>query len=293
MLQLMLPSQAQARIYGISFIPPKLRRRIFLKKPWNKTPMLIRYARRISRPLPYMDRRCLERLRGARVPFRLLKGVVGVRTPVKLLTYRLGGVTYRRAWNNKTAPWILDCKTVENLILAGPRLRRAGIATIYWNSAWRFSFVHHTRRLSRHAYGEALDITAIDGSFGYASVIRHYERGRRGCGSANKTRRGAALRRLVCAFTGDGLFKTAFTPDYNRIHRDHIHIDHPGRRFKLKVKPRPFGRGAASDAPAPRSSAGSRRSADESDSGICRGRGWKKCLIRKWWEPPRSRPRYY
>ncbi len=181
------------------------------------------------------DRACLGRLRRAGIKFRMLVHVKGVKTPVLVRSRRLGGVLYRRSWSNRRR-FILDCHMVEALVAVGPAIRKAGVATIYYSSSWRYSIVKGTRRLSGHAYGVALDVTAIDGSFGYASVVRDYEKGRWGCGARNKTPKGKAWRRLYCALRLGRAFKTIFTPDKDRTHRDHIHVEGPNPR--LRARPR-------------------------------------------------------
>ena len=199
------------------------------KEPWNKTPMLIKDIRRISVPTKTMDRECLARLKAAGVPYQLFDNVAHVTTPVKPLTNKLGGVVYRRAWNNPDAPWILECKTVENLVLAGPKLQKWGIASMYWNSAWRVSYVDGKNTLSRHSYGEAIDVTAIDGSFGYAALVNHW-------GNPGSSPKARALHGVSAALRDSGLFNSVLTPAYNAAHRDHFHIDSPSRSQKLAVK---------------------------------------------------------
>lgn len=146
-------------------------------------------VRVIYRPRKGYDRGCLKRLRRAGIRFRLLGNVKGVQTPVEVRSKRIGGVLYRKTWNNKRR-FILDCHMVEVLAVLGREIRRAGVASIYYSSTWRYTYVHGTHRLSKHASGRAIDITAIDGNFGYASVVRHYEKGVWGCGRRNKTPRG-------------------------------------------------------------------------------------------------------
>jgi len=187
------------------------------------------------RPAKGQDRACLSRLRKAGIKFRMLRNVKGVKTPVEVRSKKLGRVLYRRTWNNKRR-FILDCRMVEVLAAMGREIRRAGIASIYFSSSWRYSLVKGTRRLSKHAYGLAMDITAIDGAFGYASVIRHYERGRWGCGSRNKTPKGKAWRAFYCALKKNKAFRHIFTPDRDRFHRDHYHVEGPNHRIRLKPK---------------------------------------------------------
>lgn len=151
---------------------------------------------------------------------------------MEILSRRLGGVLYKRSWNNRRR-FILDCRMVEALAAAGRSIRSSGVATVYFSSSWRYSIVKGTSRLSQHAHGLALDIVAIDGAFGYASVVKHYEKGIWGCGSRNKTVRGKALRALVCALLLRKTFKEIKTPDTDRDHRDHFHLEGPNPSVRL------------------------------------------------------------
>jgi len=187
----------------------------------------------IKKPRRGYDRACLKRLKNAGVKFRLLARVKGVRTPVEILSKRLGGVRYIKHWNNKRR-FILDCRFAEALVVRGRRIRLAGIASVYYSSSWRYTYRKGTKKLSKHASGKALDITAIDGSFGYASVIKHYEKGRWGCGSRNKTKKGKAWRQFYCALMLNNGFKKILTPDSGRAHRDHLHLE--GIRSSMRLK---------------------------------------------------------
>lgn len=190
------------------------------------------------RPTPGMDTACLARLRQAKIPFRMLKQVKGVRTPVEVRTERLGGVLFRRAWNNKRR-FILDCRMVEALAVLGRSIRRAGVAGFYYSSTWRYTMIKGQGRLSQHAYGLAIDLIAIDGAFGYATVRSHYEKGIWGCGERNKTPKGAAWRKLYCVLAGKGAFVQVFTPDTDRDHRDHWHVEQPRPALRLPAPTRP------------------------------------------------------
>lgn len=190
-------------------------------------------TRVIKKPRRGYDRACLKRLKNAGVKYRLLARVKGVRTPVEILSKRLGGVRYIKHWNNKRR-FILDCRFAEALVARGRRIRLAGIASIYYSSSWRYTYRKGTKKLSKHASGRALDITAIDGAFGYASVIKHYEKGRWGCGSRNKTKKGKAWRQFYCALMLNKGFKKILTPDSGRAHRDHLHVE--GIRSSMRLK---------------------------------------------------------
>lgn len=182
-------------------------------------------VRTVETPLPNGDAGCIERLRAARIQFRLLANVEGVTTPVEVTDKSLGLVTYKPVAGARR--FILDCHTVEVLAYLGRRLRAAGVATVYWSSAWRYSYLKGTKTLSEHAHGRALDIVAIDGSFGYATVKGHYQRGLGDCGDGAKTKKAKHLRRLICAATRDKAFATVYTPDTDAIHADHLHLQDP------------------------------------------------------------------
>lgn len=247
------------------------------KEPWNKTPMLIKDIRKISVPTKAMDRECLARLKAAGVPYQLFDNVAHVRTPVKPGTNKLGGVTYRRAWNNPDAPWILECKTVENLILAGPKLQKWGIASMYWNSAWRVSYVKGKNQLSRHAYGEALDVTAIDGSFGYATLVNHWN---------DRGPKARALQGVTAALRDSGLFNSVLTPAHDAYHRDHFHIDSPSRSHQLAVKYDLKSLEAPEKPTTPGTPPGAKPADTRRDHEL-------QGPPPRPWEPPRSRPRHY
>ncbi len=251
------------------------------KEPWNKTPQLIKDIKRISVPTAAMDKECLARLKAAGVPYQLYDNVPHVRTPIKPLTDKLGGITYRRAWNNPDAPWILECKTVENLVLAGPKLQKYGVASMYWNSAWRVSYVRGKHQLSRHAYGEALDVTAIDGTFGYASLVGHWN---------SKSAKGAALRGVMAALRDSGLFKTVLSPDFDAYHRDHFHIDSPSRSVALKVKYDV----KSLEVPASSTELPKTEVRPKDAQPAAPDRNHELSSPPPWpWEPPRSRPRHW
>ncbi len=186
-------------------------------------------------PADGADTGCLERLEAAHIKYTLLTGVAGVSTPIEVTDTSLGLVKYQPSGDSRTR-LILDCHTVEVLAASGRALRKAGVATIHWSSSWRYTYLKGTKTLSRHAVGEALDIVAIEGDHGYATVKGHYERGVDGCGQHNKTKPGAALHRLVCALRDKDAFKTVFTPDTDALHADHLHLQGPNPEIRHALR---------------------------------------------------------
>jgi hypothetical protein len=191
-----------------------------------------RFVKVIPRPAPGQDAACLARLARAGVQHRILADVKGVRTPVELRGDRLGGVRYVKGGNN-TRRFIVDCALAEALAVLGRDLRRAGIAGLYYSSTWRYTLVKGQGRLSGHAFGLALDVVAIEGSFGYASVVRHFERGRSRCGARAQSPRGQAFAAMMCALGRRRAFGTVFTPDSDAMHRDHVHLEGPSATLRL------------------------------------------------------------
>ena len=193
----------------------------------GKSPMAWEREVRVAKADPkHGDVGCLKRLRQAHIKFRVLENVKGVKTPIEVTDKSLGLVKYVRTPGNKRR-FILDCHTVEVIAALGKRLRKAGFATLYWSSAWRYTTLRDSKELSQHAYGKAFDITAVDGVFGYASVKGHWERGVDRCGREAKTKRGKALRRLACELTRGKAFARVFTPDKDADHADHFHLEEP------------------------------------------------------------------
>jgi len=189
----------------------------------------------IDAPAAGSNGNCVDRLRKAHIKFRLLGGVKGVETPIEVTDTSLGLVRYKRAPRTKRR-FILDCHTVEVLASLGLRLRKAGIATIYWSSSWRYSYRKGTKTLSAHAHGNALDIIAIDGKFGYATVKGHYEKGVDGCGENNKSKQGKYLRRFSCAVLDKAAFATLYTPDTDAMHADHFHLEGPNASIRYSPR---------------------------------------------------------
>lgn len=182
-------------------------------------------VRTVDHPADGADAACLKRLADASIRYRLLADVEGVHTPIEVTDDSLGLVKYVPA-AGEDARLILDCHTVEVLAHLGRAIRKAGVSTLHWSSSWRYSLRKDNGKLSQHALGKALDIVAIEGAFGYATVRGHYEKGLLGCGDEGATEKARVWRALLCAIRGeDGAFATVYTPDTDALHADHLHLE--------------------------------------------------------------------
>jgi len=95
-----------------------------------------------------------------------------------------------------------------------------------------------TNTLSRHGYGDALDIAAFitrDGT--EYNVVEHWEHG---VTSNFRTVEGQMLYELSREIYNRQIFNYVLTPEFNAAHDNHFHIDlTPGNRFYGKMDDTP------------------------------------------------------
>jgi hypothetical protein len=160
----------------------------------------------------------------------------GVLAPVRLLG-PLRGVEYRtnlRADRRDTTIWeILDCRLALALddfaqILAAHDIVEVRHYSMYRAAPKRWP---DTKIGSRHHGGLALDAARFIKKDGSAlSVLDDFKgrRHRKVCGPkapAGKTAEARELREIVCAAVDQGLFNVVLTPNFNRAHRNHFHLE--------------------------------------------------------------------
>lgn len=191
-------------------------------------------------PKGFRDSRCLRLLRRLRVPFRRLKAVRGVATPIRILGNRIGRIRYRQFYGSPTV-MIMDCRLATALYRASPIFRVNGIRTVLYSNFYSWRRVEGTTRLSRHALGLAVDIHGFVARNGRrVTVLEDYEKGLgrgRTCEGHPRTWKGRVLRDLVCDLDASNLFDRIVTPDHDPGHRDHIHIStfHPQDRSRKRI----------------------------------------------------------
>lgn len=178
---------------------------------------------------------CEAELTARQIPF-VREPARGVLAPVRLQG-PLRGVTFRtnqREAARATSIWELaDCRLVLALddfaaILAAHHIVEVRHYSMYRRapSSWP-----DDRIGTRHHGGLALDAARFvreDGS--HLDVLDHFKGRRRAKVCGPKARRGKTaeareLREIVCAAVAQGLFNVVLTPNFNRAHRNHFHLE--------------------------------------------------------------------
>ena len=161
----------------------------------------------------------------------------GVREPVRI-TAPLHGVTFRTnlpAAARATSPWeISDCRLVLALddfaaILAEHRIAEVRHYSMYRppGKSWP-----EDRIAAQHAGALAIDAARFvraDGTF--LDVLDHFHGaiGAKTCGDGASpsptTPEATELRAILCAAVDHRLFNVVLTPNYNKPHRNHFHLE--------------------------------------------------------------------
>lgn len=190
-----------------------------------------------------MDRgRCHEYLRAHEVPFVALEHgrAPEVAIPVRL-TGAVAGVTFTIPWSEneaRDAHAIWDCRLVAAIVPVAEFLHAHGVTEVQYFSALRRGKIVRDKPRSQHNVGLALDLLGLRGpAFALATVEQTYPKGRlRTCpvgaapgspGSPVPVGAGAddLYLALACQAYVRGLFHTILTPDHDRAHANHLHLD--------------------------------------------------------------------
>jgi len=199
------------------------------------------------------DQACLRALEDARVPFIALAALRGVRTPVEVLG-PVGGVwLVPRA--GRAAQ--MDCQLARALAEAEPVWRRLRVDALSFSGAYDYRRRHHSRRLSEHAHGLAIDVHAVHTPAGWFDVQRDFALDRGGwrppqagsgglasCVGAPVSAAGRFLRSVSCSLALRLAFHHVLTPDYDGDHYNHFHLEAYADGAALLVASRPVERSA-------------------------------------------------
>jgi hypothetical protein len=158
----------------------------------------------------------------------------GVMAPVRLKG-PLRGVTYRtnlKQEQRETTVWeIADCRLVLALDDFAAILAKHDIVEVRHYSMYRKPRAHDDKVRSQHAGGLALDAARFIRKDGSQLDVLDDFKGRRGsktCGKkARKVKDAAAieLREIVCEAVDQQLFTVTLTPNFNRAHKNHFHLE--------------------------------------------------------------------
>ncbi len=158
----------------------------------------------------------------------------GVLAPVRLKG-ALRGVVYRTnltAEQRETTAWeIADCRLVLALDDFAAILAKHDIVEVRHYSMYRKPRRSDDKVRSQHSGGLALDAARFVRKDGTKLDVLDDFKGRRGsktCGpKARKVKDASAaeLREIVCAAVEQQLFTVVLTPNFNRAHRNHLHLE--------------------------------------------------------------------
>ncbi|MBW2524540.1 MAG: extensin family protein [Deltaproteobacteria bacterium] len=213
---------------------------------WASAPA-VRYAD-MSRPS------CLAELAERKIPYQPVAAAPGVVTPVRILD-GVGGVAYRTALprsRRATNPHdVFDCRLVLALSDLSAILKSHGIDEVLMFSGWRPPRKGWPagKEAKRHPGGMAIDLFRLgrweapapaDGAAPadaaprriWLDVEAHFG-GRIGsttCGPKARpphpaTEDAKLLRAIVCEIAAARIFTSILTPNHDRAHVNHIHLD--------------------------------------------------------------------
>ena len=182
---------------------------------------------------------CRAHLRDHRVSFAAAsrKEAPEVAQPVRL-TGPLEGVVFRIPWSSDMqedhhAIW--DCRLLAAMIPLARWLSIHGVREVHYFSVLRRGRIVKQKPRSQHNIGLAIDILGlVHGAVGSdrSNVEDDYPKGRiRACPPpALLDARRRLWAEFMCYAASEGLVHTLLTPDYDRDHRNHLHLDlQPGQ----------------------------------------------------------------
>jgi hypothetical protein len=180
---------------------------------------------------------CETELTTRKIAFKREAPTRGVRAPVRL-SGPLHGVEFRtnlRDAQRATTPWeIADCRIVLALDDFAEILARHDIVEVRHYSIYRVAPKDwpEGKDAMRHNGGLAIDAArfiAKDGS--YLDVDKHFNGaiGDKTCGDKAAphpaTTEATRLRAILCEAVDHKLFNVVLTPNYNRPHKNHFHLE--------------------------------------------------------------------
>lgn len=181
-------------------------------------------------------RQCHAYLRQSEVPFTPVsrREARSVDIPVRI-SGPIAGVTWRIPWSENEATdihTIWDCRTVAAMVPFTRWLASYGVVEIAYFSSLRGGKAALAKPRSQHNVGLAVDFLGFRrAGEDLAKVEQNYRKRRlRSCpqvAAAPPDRASASeiYHALVCEAVRHGLLHTILTPDHDRAHYNHLHLD--------------------------------------------------------------------
>ncbi len=174
---------------------------------------------------------CYQRLDDRGIKFERVKAGALVEAPTRL-TGPLRGVAFRHL-HPRTSGSIVDCRLLLALDDFAGVLRSQGVVETGYLAAYRPDRTGRAEPGRRHPAGLAMDIAWFKRDDGQRLVVEKDFEGRVGaktCGRnaqkpSENNEHAIALRKLVCETAKARLFHLFLTPNYDRQHHDHMHVE--------------------------------------------------------------------
>lgn len=178
---------------------------------------------------------CLAELARLHIGFKRTGPARGVQTPVRL-TGKIGGIRFSTGASrpNQSPYEVFDCRMVVALADFAPVLRAHGVKEVRFSSGWRPPPASWPigKAGRRHPGGLAIDIHRFELEGGGSLDVDKDFDGKLDapvCGPRVSrppaTPNGRALRSIVCTAAEMRLFQSILTPNFNRAHKNHLHIE--------------------------------------------------------------------
>jgi hypothetical protein len=191
-----------------------------------------------SRAARMTESECLHELTQRQIEFEKAGPSPGVLIPVRLLG-PISGVAYRTDFPDKQrskVPFeVFDCRLVVALSAWSETLVAHGIDEVRIFSAWRPPSASFPagKIATAHPGGLAADLRVFKRASGEALDVEadfHGQIGSIACGKGAKppepaTPRARELRTIYCAAVDAHLFHVLLSPNHDRAHRNHFHVE--------------------------------------------------------------------
>ncbi len=182
----------------------------------------------------YTGAQCLAELKKRGVPFTSAAGTTGVDAPVRL-TGPIRGIEFHGPEGKSkqaTSPWeIADCRLMLALDDFAKILAKHDVVEVLHMSMYRPP-PKNAKDFKRHDAALAIDLgTMVKKDGGKLRVLEdwHGGIGQKTCGTGaaptKSTKEALEIRQILCEAADAQLFNVVLTPNYNKPHANHFHLE--------------------------------------------------------------------
>lgn len=141
--------------------------------------------------------------------------------PVRL-HFPVHGLGFVNSAGNDTASLLMSCPMALAVAETARDLASQDVVNLVQGGVYNCRVIAGTETLSRHAYGDAIDIFGFEFADGdIYTVIDDWEEET----TAPQTEAGVWLYETVYRWHDLGIWNVILTPNYNTAHKDHFHVD--------------------------------------------------------------------